>query len=711
MPSRLTSKLIWILTSLLAMPALAQLNPKAATPPAAELKPKTVGLHGDKLTDNYFWLREKENPKVIDYLKAENAYTEAVMGPFKKFEDSLYAEMLGRIKQTDDTPPYPQRGYFLYSRTEEGKQYPILCRKHGSVGAVEEVFLDVNKLAEGQKFMTLGHVDWSDDNQLLAYSTDTDGHRDYDFHLKNFASGEEIKTPIGKVADFVWAADNKTIFFITEDKAKRSYRCYRYTLGDQESKLIYEEKDELFQIAVGRSSDRKAIFLVSGSSRTSDARYLLADQPKGEFKLLAKRRDEIKYSPDLRDGVFYIRTNDGAKEFKIVTAPLDKPEVESWKPFLPEQPGVKISSHQTFKDFLLLVERDKGLPQFRIYDFKTKQSHRITFPEPSYQAGEAQNEEFDTAQFRFRYQSPITPPSTFDYDMAKQSRALIKQQEVLGGYDASKYVVERISAKAKDGTEIPITVVRKKDLALDGKAPGWLYGYGSYGIPMDATFSTSRISLLDRGLVYAIGHIRGGGELGETWHDQARMMTKMNTFTDFIACADHLVEKNYISRDKLVIEGGSTGGLLIGATLNLRPDLCKAAVLAVPFVDVLNTMSDATLPLTTGEYIEWGNPNKKDEYFYMKTYSPYDNLAAKNYPAMLLLTSLNDSQVPYWEPAKYTAKLRTLRTDANPMIFKINLEAGHGGASGRYDRLKEIAFEYTFGLAVLGLANDAPKLQ
>ncbi len=710
MRSRFSAPLIWILSPLLAMPALAQLDPKVATPPTAETKPKIVGLHGDKITDNYFWLREKENPKVLDYLKAENAYAGALMAPFKKFEDSLYAEMLGRIKQTDDTPPYRQRGYFLYSRTEEGKQYPILCRKPGSVDAPEQVFLDVNKLAEGQKFMSLGHVEWSDDNQLLGYSTDIDGHRDYDFHLKNFATGEEIKTPIGKVSDFVWAADNRTLFYITEDKAKRSYRCYRYTLGDKAPKLIYEEKDELFQVGVARSSDQKAIFLISVSSRTSEARFLPADQPKGEFKLMAKRRNEIKYFPDLHDGVFYIRTNDGAKEFKIVTASLAQPEVAAWKPFLPEQPGVNIASLQTFKNFLLLSERDKGLPQFRIYDFQTKQSHRVTFPEPSYQASEAQNAEFDTTLFRFRYQSPITPPSTFDYDMGKQTRVLVKQQEVLGGYDSSKYVVERIAAKAKDGTEIPITVIRKKDLALDGKAAGWLYGYGSYGIPMDASFSSSRISLLDRGLVYAIGHIRGGGEMGETWHDQARMMTKMNTFTDFIACADHLVAKNYIARDKLVVEGGSAGGLLIGATLNLRPDLCRVAVLAVPFVDVLNTMSDATLPLTTGEYIEWGNPNNKAEYLYMKTYSPYDNLAAKNYPAMLLLTSLNDSQVPYWEPAKYTAKLRTLRTDANPMIFKINLEAGHGGASGRYDRLKEIAFEYSFGLAVLGLANDNPKL-
>jgi oligopeptidase B len=702
---RFSALLICSLSSAFVMPVFAQLDSKAATPPTAEKIPKIVGLHGDKLTDNYFWLREKENPKVLDYLKAENAYTEAVMAPYKQFEASLYAEMLGRIKQTDESAPYPQRGYFLYSRTVEGKQYPILCRKKGSVAAPEEIYLDVNQLAEGEKFMALGEVDWSDDNQLLAYSTDTNGHRDYDFHLKRFATGEEIKTPIGKVANFGWAADNRTLFYVTEDNAKRSYRCWRYTLGDKAPKLIYEEKDPLFQIVVGRSSDQSAIFLLSSSSRTTEARFLPADQPTSDFRLIAKRRNEIKYYPDLRGDLFYIRTNDGAKEYKMVTAPRTKPDEKSWKLFLPEQKGVKIDAHQTFKDFLLLVERENGLPQFRVYDFKTKQSHRITFPEPSYEAEPGQNEEFDTAQFRFRYQSPITPLSAFDYDMAKQTRVLVKQQEVLGGYDSSKYVVERIAAKAKDGTDIPITVVRNKDVALDGQAPGWLYGYGSYGISIDANFSTSRISLLDRGLVYAIGHIRGGGEMGQNWHDQARMLTKMNTFTDFIACADYLVEKKYVSRDRLVIEGGSAGGLLIGATLNLRPDLCRAAILEVPFVDMLNTMSDASLPLTTGEYIEWGNPSKKNEYAYMKTYSPYDNLAAKNYPAMLLMTSLNDSQVPYWEPAKYTAKLRTLRTDANPMLLRTNLEAGHGGASGRYDRLKETAFEYTFGLAVLGLAK------
>ncbi len=705
-PRRISASLAWLLSTLIVMPVLAQLDPKAAAPPAAEKKPKIVGLHGDKLTDDYFWLREKENPKVIDHLKAENAYTGAVMAPYQRFEQSLYSEILGRIKQTDETAPYPQRGYYLYSRTEEGKQYPILCRKKGSVSAPEEIYLDVNKLAEGQKFMALGGVDWSDDNQLLAYSTDTDGHRDYDFHLKNFATGEEVKTPIGKVADFTWAADNKTVFYITEDPTKRSYRCWRYTLGDKEPKLLFEEKDPLFQIAVGRSSDHSAVILLSASSRTTEARFLPADQPKADFRLIAKRRNEIKYFPDLRDGVFYIRTNDGAKEYRMVTAPRDQADAKSWKVFLPEQKGVKMDGHQTFKNFLVIDERENGLPQFRIYDFASKQSHRVAFPEPSYDAHLGQNEEFDTNQFRFRYQSPITPPSAFDYDMAKQTRTLVKQQEVLGGFDSSKYVVERVAATAKDGTAVPITVVRKKDVALDGKSAGWLYGYGSYGISIDANFSTSRISLLDRGLVYAIAHIRGGGELGQTWHDQARMKTKMNTFTDFIACADYLVEKKYIARDRLVIEGGSAGGLLIGAALNLRPDLCRVGILVVPFVDVLNTMSDASLPLTTGEYIEWGNPNKKDEYAYMKTYSPYDNLAAKNYPAMLLMTSLNDSQVPYWEPAKYTAKLRTLRTDANPMLLKINLEAGHGGASGRYDRLKEVAFEYTFGLAVLGLAKE-----
>ncbi|MGI9173339.1 MAG: S9 family peptidase [Chthoniobacterales bacterium] len=683
----------------------AGLDPAAAKPPVAPKKPKIVGLHGDKIEDPYFWLREKENPEVLSYLKAENAYTAAVMAPFQKLEDSLYQEMLGRIKQTDVTAPYQQRGYWLYQRTEEGKQYPIYCRKKGSPDALEEIVLNVNELAEGKKFMAVQSFTYSDDNALLAYATDTNGHRDYDFHLKNLATGEDVKTPIGKVADLAWAADNQTIFYITQDAAKRNNRLWRYKLGDTKPTALYEEKDELFNLELERSRDLKFVFLGGGSSRTTEFRFLAADKPAGDWQVLTPRRNEIKYFPSHRGDLFYIRTNDGAKEYRIVTAPVASPGVKNWKEFIATRPGVTIEDFETFSDHAVAEERAEGLVGFRITDYEKKASKRIELPEPAYLAGGDFNPEFTTNTFRFKYESPVTPPSVYEYDIAKGEKKLLKQTEILGGYDPAQYVVERVHATAKDGKQIPLDIVRKKDVALDGKAPGWLYGYGSYGISIDPSFSSTRISLLDRGVIYAIAHIRGGGELGEAWHDDGRMMTKRNTFTDFIACADYLVEKKYTTHERLLIQGGSAGGLLIGATINLRPDVAKAAILQVPFVDVMNTMSDATLPLTTEEYIEWGNPNVKSEYDYMKTYSPYDNIAAKNYPTMLLFTSLNDSQVPYWEPAKFAAKMRTLKTDKNPLLFKINLEAGHGCASGRFDKLHEVAFDYAFGLAALGGAT------
>ena len=681
------------------------LNPDAAKPPLAARRPKTVGLHGDKIEDPYFWLREKGTPAVTNYLQAENTYTAAVMAPFGPLERKLYDEMLGRIKQTDVTVPFLQRGYWLYQRTEQGKQYRVLCRKKGTTDAPEEIILDVNKMAEGQKFMALGSFDYSDNNELLAYSTDTNGHRDYDFHLRNLATGAEIKTPIGKVSELGWAADNRTILYVVEDDAKRSYRLYRYTLGEKVPTLLYEEKDELFEVSIGRSLDGKYLFAVSASSRTSECRYLPADQPAGDFKLITPRRDEIEYYPEHRDGVFYIRTNDGAKEFRIVTAPVATPGVEHWQDFIPAKPGVKIEDFQPFADYAVLTERANALPQFEVMDFATKNFKPITLPEAAYDANPDANAEFDAASFRYNYQSPVTPPSVYEYAFATGEQKLLKRTEILGGYDPAKYMVERVQAAAPDGVKVPLDIVRRRDVALDGTAPCWLYGYGSYGISEDASFSANQISLLDRGVIYAVAHIRGGGELGEAWHEGARMMTKRNTFTDFIACADYLAEHAYTAHDRLVIEGRSAGGLLIGATINFRPDVCKAAILVVPFVDVLNTMSDPTLPLTTGEYIEWGNPNTKAEYDYIKTYSPYDNIAATNYPDMLLMTSLNDSQVPYWEPAKFAAKMRATKTDKNPLLFKINMEAGHGGASGRFDRLHETAFEYTFGLAALGLAK------
>ncbi len=688
--------------------AAEALNPQAAKPPSALRKPKVVGLHGDNVEDPYFWLREKGNPELLAHLQAENAYTAAVMAPFRSFEDSLYGEMLGRIKQTDVSAPYPQRGYLLYERTEEGKQYPIYCRKKGTLDAAEEIILDVNELAKGQKFMSVHSFEYSDDNTLLAYSTDVNGHRDYDFHLKNLATGEEVRTPLGKVADLVWAADNKTLFFTTQDDAKRDYRLWRYTLGEEKPTMLYEEKDGLFSLSPSRSRDGKIMFLEAASSRTTEVRFLPADKPAGEWRLLAPRRNEVKYYPEHRDDIFYIRTNDGATEFRVVTAPVATPEVEHWKELIPGQCGLTIEEFEPFADHAVVVERAEGLVRFRVTDFENKKGKRVELPEPAYLAQPEFNVEFETGTFRFKYESPVTPPSVFEYNIAGGEKKLLKQIEVLGGYDPARYIVERVRAKAADGKQVPLDVVRRKDVPVDGSAACWLYGYGSYGISIDPSFSANRISLLDRGVIFAIAHIRGGGELGEAWHDDGRMMTKRNTFTDFIACGDYLVENKYTTHQRMVIQGGSAGGLLIGATINMRPDLAKIAILDVPFVDVINTMSDASLPLTTGEYIEWGNPNNKAEYEYMKTYSPYDNIAAKDYPTMLLYTSLNDSQVPYWEPAKFAAKLRAMKTDKNPLLFRINLDAGHGGASGRFDRLREVAFEYAFGLAALGLVKDGP---
>ena len=650
-------------------------------------------------------MREKGTSAVTRYLESENAYTAAVIAPFKPFEDALYEEMLGRIKQTDSSAPYRQRGYWLYQRTEQGRQYPIMCRRKGAPDAPEEVVLDINRLAEGHPFMAIGLFEYSDNNQLLAYTTDLNGHRDYALHIIRLNTSEEINTPIQNVSSAAWAADDRTIFYVVEDDAKRSCRLCRYVLGEEKPTLLYEEKDELFEVDITRSLDGKYLFASAASSRTTEYRCLPADQPRETWQLLAPRRDEIEYYPEHRDGTFYIRTNDGANEFRVVTAPVNSPSVDHWEEFVPARPGVKIEDFQTYATHAVLTGRANALPQFEVLNFTDNSIEQIHFREDAYDVVAAHNAEYDTPIFRYHYQSPVTPPSVYAYEFSTGNHALLKRTEISGGYNPENYLVERLLVPTADGTRLPLDIVRRKDVRLDGEAPCWLYGYGAYGISEDASFSASNISLLDRGVIYAVAHVRGGGELGEAWHEGGRMMTKQNTFTDFIACAGYLANNGYTAHSRLVIEGGSAGGLLVGATLNLRPDLCRAAILTVPFVDVLNTMSDASLPLTTGEYVEWGNPNKKSEYNYIKSYSPYDNITAQNYPAILLMTSLHDSQVPYWEAAKYTARMRATKTDKNPLLLKINLEAGHGGSSGRYDRLRETAFEYTFGMASLGLVR------
>jgi oligopeptidase B len=676
-------------------------------PPVAKQSAKITEIHGYKLTDNYFWLREKSNPEVIKYLEAENQYTNALMKPTEALQETLYKEMLGRIKQTDLSVPYRQGEYYYYTRTEEGKQYPYFCRKRGSLEAKEELLLDQNKLAEGHSYSGIGAFTVSDDGNWLAYSLDTNGYRQYTLYVKDLRSGQLSNEKMERTTSVLWAADNKTLFYVTEDPvSKRNDKFYRHVVGTDKNDLLYEEKDELFDIGAGRSDDKKMIFLAASSKTSAEFRYLPADQPSGQFKVVLPRQADHEYSVEHYNNLFYIRTKKNAKNFRVVTTPVGDSQEKNWTTFIAHNPNIKIDGVSFFADHCVVSEKENGLNQLRIINMKDKASHRISTPEPDYSLYLNVNADFNTSTLRIGYQSMVTPFSIFDYDMNTRQRKLLKQQDVLGGYDAKQYVAERINAVARDGTKVPVSVVRRRDVKLDGKAPMLLYAYGSYGASGSATFSSNRLSLLDRGAIYASAYIRGGGELGEDWREQGRMMNKLNTFTDFIDCAEHLVKQKYTAKDRLVIQGGSAGGLLMGAVVNMRPDLFKAVVAQVPFVDVINTMMDASLPLTTSEYLEWGNPNNKAEFDYMYKYSPYDNIAAKNYPAMLVQVSLNDSQVPYWEGAKFAAKLRAMKTDSNPLLLKTNMGAGHGGASGRYDALRETAFTYAFMLWQMGLLDE-----
>jgi len=708
MKYRIMLPLFVIAISIFAMRTMAQDGNTSMMlqPPTTEKKPKTTEINGDKLVDNYFWLREKTNSAVIAHLEAENAYAAALMKPTEGLQETLYNEILSHIKQTDVSVPYRWGDYFYYTRTVEGQQYPIFCRKLKSVDAAEQVLLDLNEMAKGQKFMSVGSFAPSDDGTLLAYSTDNTGYRQYTLHVKNLKTGEMLAENIERVDNVTWATDNKTIFFVTEDAVtKRSDKFFRHVLGTEKSDLIYEEKDELFDIGVSRSRDKAVILLGAFSKTSTDFRFIPASDPNAAWKIIAARQADHEYDVDHRGDLFYIRTNKGAKNFRVVTAPVADPAEKNWKEFVAHRPAVKVEDINLFADYAVLSEWENGLEQIEIVDFKQNQRHRIAFPEPVYSTGLSNNREFNTATLRYNYQSLTTPSSVFDYDMNSRKASLLKQTEVPGGFDKNNYKAERVFATAADGTKIPMSVVYRKTVKLDGSAPALLYGYGSYGISIPPTFSAGRLALLDRGVVFVIGHIRGGGELGEPWRDAGRMMNKINTFTDFIACGEHLVNNKYTAKDRLVIQGGSAGGLLVGAVANMRPDLFKAVVAQVPFVDVLNTMLDASLPLTTSEYIEWGNPNEKAAYNYMKKYSPYDNIHKADYPAMLVKVSLNDSQVPYWEGSKFVAKLRDFKTDKNPLILKVNMGAGHGGASGRYDAIHETAFDYAFMLWQMGKTN------
>jgi oligopeptidase B len=671
----------------------------------ARKSPKVDVVHGDRRVDDYFWLREKSNPDVAAYLQAENAYTDAVMKPTEGFQEALYREMLSHIKEADLSAPYRQGGYFYHSRTEEGKQYPLRCRKKETLEAPEEIILDLNELAKGHDFLELGIFDVSDDGNLLAYSTDTTGFREYTLFVKDLRTGQLRSERIEKVDSAAWANDNATMFYVTEDPAKRPFRLYRHRLGADRDDLVYEEKDRLFRLDVLRTRSKAYLLLSSDSLTASEVRYLAADRPGDAWKLVAGREAKHEYDVDHHGDHFYIRTNDRGRNFRLVLAPASDPRREDWKEVIPHRPDVMLEGMEFFRNHSVLFEREDGLPRLCVTDLRSGDGHRIEFPEPAYTVSPDENHEFDTRSFRYSYQSFITPNSVFEYDMEKRTARLLKQTEVPGGYDPGRYESERLYVQAADGSRIPVSIVYKKDLRRDGTRPMLLNGYGAYGLPQAVRFSSHRLCLLDRGVIFAVAHIRGGGEMGKAWHDQGRMMNKKNTFTDFIAAAEYLVAEKYTSRDRLAIEGGSAGGLLVGAVLNMRPDLFMAAILTVPFVDAINTMLDASLPLTVSEYQEWGNPAKKEEYDYIKTYCPYTNLRAGDYPSTLVKASFNDSLVMYWEPAKYTAKLRTLKTDKNPLLLKTNMAAGHGGASGRYDYLRELALDYAFVLEQLGITK------
>lgn len=673
------------------------------SPPVALRRPQITSIHGYERVDDYFWLRDRDDPAVIAYLEAENAYTDAMTAHTKEFQETVYKELLGRIKETDESAPFPYDDYFYYERTVEGLQYPIYCRKQHSVEEPEEVLLDVNALAVGHEYFRLGSSSPSPNHRLLAFSSDTSGAEDFLLTFKDLQSGQMLPDEIPHTHGFssvAWAHDNETVFYTINDDTKRPYKVLRHTLGTDVSKdvEIFHEPDEAFYLGLSRTTSRKYLMLASESNTTSEVRVLRAGDPEGTFRVVEPRRHMVEYSVAHQEGRFLIRVNDDeAKNFRLVEAPEESPGAENWKVIIPHQEETKLERVLAFKDYITIFERTDGLNQIRIITNRGDE-HYVQFPDPVYTVHPGPNAQYDTSVLRFHYTSLIRPDSAFDYDMATREMTLIKQQEVLGGYEPADYVTERIFATAPDGVKVPISIVYKKDFVQDGSRPLWLYGYGSYGYSADPFFSSLRLSLIDRGFAWAIAHIRGGGDLGERWKEDGKLLKKRNTFTDFIACAEHLISEKYTSANKLVIHGGSAGGLLMGAVTNLRPDLFKIVVAQVPFVDCVNTILDPNLPLSITEWEEWGNPQDPEIYDYMMTYSPYDNVEKKEYPIMLVTAGLNDPRVSYWEPAKWAAKLRAMKTDNKLLLLKTQMGAGHAGPSGRYDYLREEAFKFAFVL-------------
>jgi oligopeptidase B len=684
-------------------------------PPVADQRPYTHCLHGDERSDPYFWLREHSDPAVIAYLEAENAYTNTLMRPTEPLQAELYQEMLGRIQETDLSVPYRKGDFYYYTRTEAGQAYPIHCRRRG-MEAPEEILLDQNQLAAGHDYFQLGSFQISPNQKLLAYSVDTTGAELYTLYVLDLVTGELYPEILPETYySLEWGNDSQTLFYTRVDAAHRPFKLLRHRLGSPVAadEVVYHEADDSYYLGIEKTRSEAYLLLSLESKVTTEVHFLVADTPAAEFQVIQPRSPGVEYAVEHHGEHFYILTNEDAVNFKLMKTPVTAPAREHWQTVMPHREEVMLTEVSAFADHLVVYEREAGLPQIRVHQFSTGTEHRITFPEPTYEVSEDANPEFNTEVLRFNYTSLVTPKSIFDYHLNTQERELKKQTPVLGGYDPNQYVSERLEATAADGTSIPLSIVYKVGLEQNGANPLLLTGYGSYGFSYPVTFSAHRLSLLERGGVIAIAHIRGGSEMGRRWYEAGKLLHKQNTFTDFIACAEHLIQEGWTSPQHLAISGGSAGGLLMGAVINQRPELFKAVVAHVPFVDVVTTILDPSLPLSVLEWEEWGNPQDPTYYDYMKAYSPYDNVEAKDYPALLITAGLNDPRVAYWEPAKWTAKLRALKTDSNPLLLKTHMGAGHGGASGRYERLKEIAFEYAFLLNQWGLVstnNPVPSM-
>ena len=678
-------------------------------PPVAKIIPTKLEKHGHVRVDNYYWLRERDNPEVIKYLEAENQYTDAMMAHTQPLQEKLFQEFRARIKQTDISVPYRRDGYYYYTRVEEGKEYPVYCRKKGSLDAPEEVLVDVNQVAAGYKFCSVTFPAVSSGQNLIAYGVDTVGRRFYTIHIKNLATGEILRDRIPNVTGNVaWANDNRTLFYARQHPVTlRSYQIFRHVVGTDSAQdaLVYEEKDDTFRCFVFKTKSKRYLMIGSSQTLSTEYRYLEADKPDGQFRVFLPRQRDHEYRLDHFQDHFYIRTNLKAKNFRLMKTPVTRTGPENWQEVLPHRDDVLFEDFEVFRDHLVAVERKDGLTRLRVMPWSGRGEHYVDFGEPAYLAFPTDNYEFDTNLLRYTYSSLTTPNSVYDYNMATRQKTLLKREEVLAGFDSANYQAERLYATASDGVRVPISLVYRKGFRKDGTHPLLLYGYGSYGNSTEASFNPYRISLLDRGFVYAIAHIRGGQELGRAWYEDGKLLKKKNTFTDFIACAEHLIQQKYADPKRVFAQGASAGGLLMGAVINLRPDLFRGVIAGVPFVDVVTTMLDDSIPLTTNEYDEWGNPNDKRYYDYMLSYSPYDQVQAKAYPNLLVTTALHDSQVQYWEPAKWVAKLRAMKTDNNRLLLKTRMEAGHGGVSGRYQRYRQIAFEYAFLLDLAGITQ------